>query len=258
VLRSIQRRTRLLFNETLPMHVYAVTRLAVGVIYFWFGLLKFPFVPGGSPADPLIAAWAPLIPTPIFMLVLAVFETTAGVLLLLGVGVRVVATVLLFHVLGTFATVVVGSDQVFNLRYGFYSLTLAGQYIVKNLLLLAAFFALATTRPRRHPRWPLIAPARVTAGERAWSAVTRNVSRTGVSFYIRTPDAPLAPGDAVSLSVQAPLGEQELALAGHVRHCSRAKDGVWVIGCDADDLGGVLAALAPWISDDAPQSVSAK
>jgi uncharacterized membrane protein YphA (DoxX/SURF4 family) len=258
IFRAIERRVRVLLNDTLPIHVYTVIRLSVGLLYFWFGFLKFPFVPGGSPADALVASWRAVIAPETFMLILAIFETTMGALLLLGIGVRVVSAVLLFHVLGTFATMVVGSDQIFNRGYGLYSLTLAGQYVVKNVLLLAAFFALATTRPRRYPRWSFITPGAMTAGGRVLHIMTRNISRTGLSFFFAASEAAvLAEGDRVSLSLFAPLRSGELRFEARIKHCAPADGSLWVAGCALENPVELTEALAPWLSDDVPAQARA-
>jgi putative oxidoreductase len=251
IVRTLQTRTRILLNETLPVHVHTVIRLSLGIIYVWFGLLKFSFIPGGSPAGPLIAAWRVLLPTDSMMFGLALFETAMGVLLLLGWKVRLVAAILLVHVLGTFATMLLAADQIFNLRHGLYSLTLAGELIVKNLLLVAGFFALAATRPRRHPRWPFIVPGMIRAGEQSFAIMTQNVSLTGLSFFCPAEaESALKAGDRVSLGIAVPLDGRQLQLKAKIVHLGGAPESMLLVGCELENPGGLIELLAPWLSDE--------
>lgn len=132
----------------------ALVRLSLGLVYFHFGLLKF--FPDLSPAE-LIAGesvarsvhyW---LDGRTVMLPLAVAECTIGLGLLFRVFPRVVLGLFLVHMAGTFLPLVVLPEWTF--RIAPLAPTLEGQYILKNLVFLAA-------------GWLVLAPAAAAASSR--------------------------------------------------------------------------------------------
>lgn len=121
-------------------------RLALGVVFFWFGVIKF--VPGLSPADELatktikVLTFGVIEPN-VSRVMLAVLETVIGVGLLAGVWLRVVLALLFFQMLGTVTPLVLFPDETWA-RFPI-SLTLEGQYIVKNVVLIAAGVVVGAT-----------------------------------------------------------------------------------------------------------------
>ena len=67
---------------------------------------------------------------------LAVLECSIGVGFLLNAGLRVVSLLFLLHMVGTFLPLFVLPELAF--RMGFFAPTLEGQYILKNLVFVAA------------------------------------------------------------------------------------------------------------------------
>lgn len=105
----------------------------IGVVFLWFGALKW--FPGLSPAEGLIAAsmsWA--IDPAVMMKILAVWECAIGVGLLTNQFVRPTIRLMGLHMLGTFVPLVTCPHLVWTAFP--YALTLEGQYIVKNLVLV--------------------------------------------------------------------------------------------------------------------------
>ena len=123
------------------------TRLIVisyGIMYLWFGTLKF--FPGVSPAESLAKATLDsltmgLIPTHITYFMLASWEVTIGIAMLLNFVRKGVIYITMLHLLFTFTPLFLLPEASFNQH--FYSLTLVGQYIIKNL---ALFFVLPGLR----------------------------------------------------------------------------------------------------------------
>jgi len=121
-------------------------RISLGVVFLWFGVLKF--FPGLSPAAGLasrtierlsggaIGAQASLV-------LLAVLETVIGLGLLLRVFQRVILLLLVVQLLGTLTPFVLFPDEVFT-RFP-YALSLEGQFIVKNAVLIGAAMVLGAT-----------------------------------------------------------------------------------------------------------------
>jgi uncharacterized membrane protein YkgB len=114
-------------------HGYRLLRIAMGIVFIWFGALK-PL--GLSPAEAFVAKATAWIPVPGFLYILAVWEITIGVCFLFKGLVRWGVVLLFLHMPGTMLPFITLPDEVF-VRFPF-ALSLEGQYIIKNLVLIAA------------------------------------------------------------------------------------------------------------------------
>ncbi len=119
-------------------------RISLGLIFIWFGALK-PL--GISPAADLVAATVPFIPPHIFVPVLGGWEVLIGVFFLFRKTTWWAILLMALQMPGTFLPLVVLPDQCFTAFP--YGLTLAGQYIVKNLALIAAAIVVGGAMQRR-------------------------------------------------------------------------------------------------------------
>ncbi len=114
-------------------------RWAIGINYFWFGALKF--FNGLSPAEALAkntihVITFGLIPDDVNLFLLALWEVGIGILFLSGRFVRFGANAAVVHMIFTFVPLFAFPEVSFShAPYGF---TIVGQYIVKNLVFLAA------------------------------------------------------------------------------------------------------------------------
>jgi uncharacterized membrane protein YphA (DoxX/SURF4 family) len=122
---------------------YRLIRVSIGIIYIWFGALKF--FPEVSPAevlakDTIDMLTLGLIPTQTSYLILALWETVLGFMLVIGLCPKCTITLALLHMLGTFMPLVLLSEVTFGSAP--VSLTLVGQYIMKNLIIVAALLAI--------------------------------------------------------------------------------------------------------------------
>jgi uncharacterized membrane protein YkgB len=120
------------------------TSLALGIVYLWFGVLKF--FPNASPAEELVELTVErvsfgLLQAPWSIYLVAYWEVVLGMLLLTMKGRRIGALGVMLHLPFTFLPLVLFLELCFD---GFPILTLLGQYIVKNLVLLVAAFVLIT------------------------------------------------------------------------------------------------------------------
>jgi uncharacterized membrane protein YphA (DoxX/SURF4 family) len=127
---------------------YGVTllRVSLGVVFAWFGALKF--FPGASPAEALAAHTIErlsfgAISAGVSLPVLAVWEVSIGVCLIAGVYLRATILLLLLQMSGTVLPMLFFPDEIWS-RFPFV-LTLEGQYIVKNLVLVSAALAVGAT-----------------------------------------------------------------------------------------------------------------
>ena len=125
-----------------------VLRCSIGIIYIWFGMLKF--FHGYSPAEDLAIntihkLTAGLIPAQTSIILLAIWETVLGLLLVLGFQTKKVLLFLLLHMVCTFTPLLFFPDVSF--KFAPYGFTLVGQYIMKNIIIISAAWILWQTVP---------------------------------------------------------------------------------------------------------------
>ncbi|MFZ5430167.1 MAG: DoxX family membrane protein [Bacteroidota bacterium] len=125
-------------------------RISIGIIFLWFGVLKF--FPGLSPAEGLAADTIRVVTFGIFsdkviLYGLALLETLIGVGLLLNRYLRVTLLLLFFQMAGTFLPILFFPGEIFT-RFP-YALTLEGQYIVKNLIIIGAGIVIGASVRKR-------------------------------------------------------------------------------------------------------------
>lgn len=133
--------TRWMARAGLPL-----LRVSLGVVFFWFGALKF--FPDLSPAQDLAGRTVErltlgVIGPEIALPVLAAWECAIGLGLILGVWMRLVLLLLFLQMPGTLLPVLIFPSEVF-VRFP-YALTLEGQYIVKNFVLISGALVLGAT-----------------------------------------------------------------------------------------------------------------
>jgi len=116
-------------------------RIGLGIVFFWFGMLKF--FPGMSPAEELIRNTIYFIDPDIFVPILAGWEALIGIGLITGKFMRVTLLLLYLQMPGTALPLILLPDVVWNIFP--YGLTLEGQYIIKNLVLIGAGLFLGGT-----------------------------------------------------------------------------------------------------------------
>ena len=119
----------------------SMLRISIGIIYLWFGVLKF--FPDISPAETLAkdtieVLTLGLIPRDFSFLMLAVGEFAIGTMLVLGIWKRYTFYLALSHMFCTFLPLVLLPNYSFNDTP--FTLTLVGQYIMKNVVIVSALF----------------------------------------------------------------------------------------------------------------------
>ena len=134
-------------------------RYAIGLVFIWFGALKL--VPGLSPAEDLVKATVYVVDAEVFFPILAVWEILIGVLLLIRPAVRGALLLLALQMPGTFLPFVVlpevcVSTWPLTSPLDLFGLTMEGQYIVKNLVLIAAGLVVGGTVRQRSTRARLL------------------------------------------------------------------------------------------------------
>ncbi len=125
----------------LKKHDVFFARLAIFIVYFWFGALKLF---GESPANPLVqnllTHTLPFISFQQFITLFALFEMLIGVLFLIPGLERLAAALLVLHLVTTFLPLILLPSITWQ---GFLVPTLEGQYIIKNVLIIALTFVIA-------------------------------------------------------------------------------------------------------------------
>ncbi len=107
-------------------------RYAMGIIYFWYGILK---VIGISPVEELVYRAASWIGVHNFVIFLGVWEMAIGLCFFFKPLKRIGLLLLFLQFPGTFLPLFLNPEDCFTVIP--YGLTLEGQYIFKNLVLLA-------------------------------------------------------------------------------------------------------------------------
>ena len=117
-------------------------RISLFIVFFWFGLLK---ALGLSPASSLVhglfdstLGWA--MPFSAFYIAFALFECLIGILFLIKGAVRIVIPLLFVHMIMTFLPLVFLPTESWQAPF---VPTLVGQYIIKNLVLIATAIGIA-------------------------------------------------------------------------------------------------------------------
>lgn len=123
----------------------ALLRISIGIIYIWFGMLKY--FPGVSPAEDLAKETIQLltfglIGPDLSLFLLAVWETVIGVFLIAGLFKRISFWLVLVHMICTFTPLVLLPQLSFTQMP--FSLTLVGQYIIKNIVIICALCVVNT------------------------------------------------------------------------------------------------------------------
>lgn len=133
-------------TEWMAQHGPALLRISLGIVFFWFGFLKF--FPGISPAQDLAARTISLlsfgaVPPSVSVPLLAAWECAIGIGLMTGKWLRATLLLLFAQMLGTMTPIFLFPGEVFT-RIP-YAPTLEGQYIIKNLVLISAAVVIGAT-----------------------------------------------------------------------------------------------------------------
>ena len=119
-------------------------RISLGLIFFGFGVLKF--FPGLSPAEALATNTLHildfgLVPAPVGLFMVASLETVIGLLLLTGLWMRIALLLLGLELVGILSPLLLLQTEMF--RGAPFAPTLEGQYVIKDVIVLAAGLVVA-------------------------------------------------------------------------------------------------------------------
>ena len=116
-------------------------RISIGIVFIWFGALKF--FPGASPAEELVRTTLDFLPMDLFLPFLALWEVVIGLGFVTGRFMRFTLLILALQMVGTMSPILLQPDRVWQ-AFPF-ALTLEGQYIVKNMVLVSGALVIGAT-----------------------------------------------------------------------------------------------------------------
>lgn len=116
-------------------------RISLAIVFIWFGLLKVLDV---TPVTELVGNTVYWVDPDWFVPLLGWVEIAIGVGLLFRVALRAVLAVFVLQLLGTFLVLVLQPDVAFQDGNPF-KLTVEGEFVIKNLVLIAAGLVVGST-----------------------------------------------------------------------------------------------------------------
>ena len=116
-------------------------RISIFIVFFWFGILK---IIGTSPANPLVQslmeATLPFMTWNTFIILFSIYEMLIGISFLIPRFERFAIALLIPHMIMTILPLIFLSSITWQ---GFLTPTLEGQYIIKNLAIIALAMGIA-------------------------------------------------------------------------------------------------------------------
>jgi uncharacterized membrane protein YkgB len=121
-----------------------ILRISIGIVYFWFGLLKIFNV---SPIAYIIQESYVFLPFPLSLILLGVWETVIGLALIFKRFIRITIFSLWLQMIGIFGSIVL-APYLFYQTY-FFIPTIEGEFVIKNVIIIAA--SLVVVGYKSHP-----------------------------------------------------------------------------------------------------------
>lgn len=119
-----------------------VSRLALFVVFFWFGILKvLDMSPASQVVQNLFNETMPIMEFGAFFLIFGLFECLIGILFLIPGAERGVIPMLFLHMITTAGPLFLLTGETWS---GTLVPTLEGQYIIKNLVIVATAVGVAS------------------------------------------------------------------------------------------------------------------
>lgn len=116
-----------------------IMRIAIGIVFFWFGALK---ALGVSPVVDLIASTIYFFEPEIFIQILGFWEMLIGLGLLFRIQLRGALALMWMLLAGTFLSFFLAPGTFFN-NGNILLLTMEGEFVMKNLVLVTAGLVIA-------------------------------------------------------------------------------------------------------------------
>ncbi len=121
---------------------FRMSRIAIFIVYFWFGILK---VLGFSPANPLVDTLLqktmPFMTFDVFIVLFGIFEVIIGILFMFPRLDRLSIPLFVFHMITTGMVLILLPAAAWAAPF---VPTLEGQYVIKNIALIALVINIAS------------------------------------------------------------------------------------------------------------------
>ncbi len=128
-----------------------IVRASLGIVFLWFGGLK---IAQASPVEEFVTTVLGRLPGGTTVIMLGWFEVILGVFFILGRALRFCMLMFFFHMFGTLSVLVVYAEACFRDGNPIL-LTTHGQYVIKNLVLIAAGLTVVASMRRTKKHWGL-------------------------------------------------------------------------------------------------------
>lgn len=130
-------------REFATRHVLFLSRLSLATVFFWFGILKVANV---SPVANFLRASIPFLAEKPYFEILGVAEMVIGVALLVNRLANQATVLMILHLLGTLSLFVIAPRLIFAPTFPV--LTLDGEFVLKNVVLITSALVIMLLRPR--------------------------------------------------------------------------------------------------------------
>lgn len=119
--------------QRVERHPLFLLRLSLAAVFFWFGVLKIADV---SPVIELLKSSLPVLADPPFLQLLGVAEVVIAVGLVINRLSKPTTVLMVLHLAGTLSVAVLSPKVIFAPMFPV--LTMEGEFLAKNLVLIAA------------------------------------------------------------------------------------------------------------------------
>ncbi len=131
----------IVFLERMKKVGLPFARFALFLVFFWFGILKILYTSPANPlVDNLLQHTLPFITFNTFIFLFGIFEMLIGVLFLFPKLTRLAVIFLALHMITTIMPLILLPEATWQAPF---VPTLEGQYIIKNILIIALAVILA-------------------------------------------------------------------------------------------------------------------
>src|SRR5262249_38667042 len=124
-----------------PQRMIMLLRMSLAATFFWFGLLK---VINASPVVNMLAHSFTLFATPPFLQLLGIGEVAIAIGLAIKRFSKFTAVLMVLHLLGTLSVAFISPQLIFAPKFPL--LTMDGEFLVKNFVLISAGLAVFSAR----------------------------------------------------------------------------------------------------------------
>ncbi len=133
-MRNLYHRLDAAITRFLRRWSVTILRVAVAIVFIWFGLLKVLDI---TPVSDLVGRTVYWVDPGWFVPALGWVEVVVGVGLMFRIALRPVLALFVLQMIGTFLVLIVLPEVSFQ-DGNLFALTVEGEFVVKNLVLLAA------------------------------------------------------------------------------------------------------------------------